>query len=57
MSINDTIRSKLVSGADSTEIKQEAINDGMITMAQAGMMKVEQGASSMKDVLRSIYTI
>jgi type II secretory ATPase GspE/PulE/Tfp pilus assembly ATPase PilB-like protein len=46
-----------VAGADSTDIKQEAINNGMMTMGRAGMMKVEQGASSMKDVLRSIHTI
>ena len=55
--VNDSIRSKLVAGADSTDIRQEAINNGMITMGQAGMMKVEQGTASMKDVLRSIHTL
>jgi len=57
LSMNDKIRSMLLTGSGSSEIRQEAINNGMITMAQAGMTKVKQGASSMKDVLRSIHTI
>jgi type II secretory ATPase GspE/PulE/Tfp pilus assembly ATPase PilB-like protein len=57
LAVNDAIRSKLVAGADSTEIRHEAINNGMITIGQAGMMKVQQGASSMKDTIRSIHMI
>jgi len=57
LSMNDTIRSKLMSGSGAAEIRQEAINQGMVTMAQAGMTKVKLGLSSIKDVLRSTYSI
>ena len=54
--MNDVIRGKLVTGSNSSEIRQEAINQGMITMGQAGMTKVKLGLCSIKDVLRSIYS-
>jgi type IV pilus assembly protein PilB len=56
LSMNDTLRSILISGGSSSEIRQEAINQGMITMGQAGMTKVKMGLCSIKDVLRSIYS-
>jgi len=56
LSMNDAIRGKLVSGSGSSEIRQEAVNQGMITMAQAGMTKAKLGLCSIKDVLRSIYS-
>lgn len=55
--MNDAIRSKLMTDCGATEIRQEAINQGMITMGQAGMTKVKQGISSIKDVMRSIQTV
>jgi type II secretory ATPase GspE/PulE/Tfp pilus assembly ATPase PilB-like protein len=57
LSMNDTIRSMMMTGSGSSEIRQEAMNNEMITMAQAGMTKVKQGTSTMKDVLRAIHTI
>ncbi len=57
LSMNDTIRSKLIAGASASEIRQEAINQGMITMCQAGMAKAKQGISSIKDVLHSTATL
>jgi type II secretory ATPase GspE/PulE/Tfp pilus assembly ATPase PilB-like protein len=56
LSMNDTLRSILINGGSSSEIRQEAINQGMITMSQAGMTKVKMGLCSIKDVLRSIYS-
>jgi type IV pilus assembly protein PilB len=56
LSMNDAIRGKLVAGSGSSEIRQEAVNQGMITMAQAGMTKAKLGLCSIKDVLRSIYS-
>jgi type IV pilus assembly protein PilB len=55
--MNDTIRSRLMSGSCAADIKQEALNQGMVTMAQAGMTKVKQGLCSINDVLRSTYSI
>jgi type IV pilus assembly protein PilB len=55
--INDAMRSRIMSDCGATEIRQEAISQGMITMGQAGMVKVKQGISSIKDVIRSIQTV
>jgi type IV pilus assembly protein PilB len=57
LSMNDTIRSKLMSGSCAADIRQEALNQGMVTMSQAGMTKVKLGLCSIKDVLRSTYSI
>ena len=57
LSMNDTIRSKLMSVSCAADIRQEALNQGMVTMSQAGMTKVKLGLSSIKDVLRSTYSI
>jgi general secretion pathway protein E len=55
--MNDSIRSKLMSGCGAAEIRQEAISHGMVTMSQAGMKKVALGLASTKDVLRSTFAI
>ena len=55
--MNDTIRSRLINSASASEIRQEAINQGMITIGQSGMMKAKLGVTSISDVLRSIQTI
>jgi type II secretory ATPase GspE/PulE/Tfp pilus assembly ATPase PilB-like protein len=57
MAMNDTIRSKLIAGASASEIRHEAINQGMVTISQSGMTKVKLGLSSTKDVLRSINAL
>jgi type II secretory ATPase GspE/PulE/Tfp pilus assembly ATPase PilB-like protein len=57
MSMNDTIRSKLIAGASASEIRHEAVKQGMVTISQAGMTKVKLGLSSTKDVLRSINAL
>jgi type II secretory ATPase GspE/PulE/Tfp pilus assembly ATPase PilB-like protein len=57
LAMNDTIRSKLIAGSSASEIRHEAINQGMVTISQAGMTKVKLGLSSIKDVLRSINAL
>jgi type IV pilus assembly protein PilB len=57
LGMNDTIRSKLMSGCGASEIRKEAIKQGMVTMSQAGMKRVKAGLSSINDVLRSTYQI
>jgi type IV pilus assembly protein PilB len=55
--MSDSIRNKLMTGCNAAEIRQDAINHGMITLSQAGMIKVSMGQASIKDVLRSTYAI
>jgi type II secretory ATPase GspE/PulE/Tfp pilus assembly ATPase PilB-like protein len=55
--MNDTIRGKLMDGSNASEIRQEAINQGMIALAQSGMMKAKLGIASVSEVLRAIHPV
>jgi type II secretory ATPase GspE/PulE/Tfp pilus assembly ATPase PilB-like protein len=57
LSMNDKIRGKLLNGAVASEIRQDAVSQGMITMGHAGMMKVKQGITTIREVLRSSYAV
>jgi type IV pilus assembly protein PilB len=53
MPVNDTIREIILMGASGSEIKKEAINQGMKTLRQSGLTKVAQGVTSIPEVLRT----
>lgn len=53
MPVNDTIREIILMGASASEIKKEAINQGMKTLRQSGLTKVAQGVTSVPEVLRT----
>jgi type IV pilus assembly protein PilB len=53
MPVNDTIREIILMGASGSEIKKEAINQGMKTLRQSGLTKVAQGVTSVPEVLRT----
>lgn len=55
--ITDNIRHLLLSNANSSEIKKAAIQEGMITMAKDGMLKVKDGTTSIKEVISSTFSI
>jgi len=57
LKMNETIRTRLLNGSVASEIRQEAINQGMITIGHEGMMKAKLGITSIKEVLRSIFTV
>lgn len=50
--INDEIEKLITSGATTTEIKNQAVADGMITMAQDGILKALQGITDVEEVFR-----
>ena len=52
--MNDEIKSMLSKGMNVAEIKQKALQQGMITMGQDGMIKAKQGITSTTEVLRCI---
>jgi len=54
--ITDSIRRMLVSGAGSSEIRAQAIKEGMQTMMNDGMQKVKGGITTPAEVLRSAYS-
>ncbi len=50
--INDAVRSLIVKGADSKQIRHQAIGDGMLTIRRDGLQKVIQGETTLDEVLR-----
>jgi type II secretory ATPase GspE/PulE/Tfp pilus assembly ATPase PilB-like protein len=55
--MSEEIRKMLRSNAGATEIRAQAIAEGMITMKRDGMLKVKEGITSVSDVLRSVFSI
>lgn len=49
---NDKLENLIMSSAGVSEIKKAAIEDGMITMAQDGLLKVLQGITEIEEVFR-----
>lgn len=52
MSITDEIRELIVSGAHAIEIRNKAIEQGMITLRRSGLEKIKAGITSVEEVLR-----
>jgi type IV pilus assembly protein PilB len=55
MIISDTIRDMVVHSASSTEIKAQAIREGMRTLRDDGLEKVMSGVSTIDEILRVVY--
>ena len=56
LSMSDHIRRMLVSGTSTSEIRAQAIKEGMTTMMNDGMRKVSQDITTPSEVLRSAYS-
>jgi general secretion pathway protein E len=52
MIMDDTIRNLILKTSDSNTIKREAVNQGMATLRQDGVMKVLNGITTAEEVLR-----
>lgn len=52
--ISDSVRDLIMKQASSDEIKKIAIRDGMITMFEDGLSKVETGVTTIEEILRVI---
>jgi len=53
--VTDRIRELILRKAPSHQIKQEAIQEGMVTLKQDAMQKVLEGTTTMEEALRVIY--
>jgi general secretion pathway protein E len=56
LTMNDTIRTMIVNRISSTEIRTQALKDGMVTMMNDGMRKVKAGITTPSEVLRNAYS-
>jgi general secretion pathway protein E len=56
LTMSDAIRTMLLSRPSSSQIREQAIKEGMITMMNDGMRKVKEGITTPSEVLRSAYS-
>ena len=54
---NEEIRRMLLAGASVSEIKAQAIREGMVTLRRDGMLKVKEGTTTPYEVLRNVFSI
>jgi type IV pilus assembly protein PilB len=52
MPITDHVREMIVTGATAIELKRAAIQSGMVTLRQAGLIHAARGTTSIEEVLR-----
>jgi type II secretory ATPase GspE/PulE/Tfp pilus assembly ATPase PilB-like protein len=57
LSMTDPIRMLITNRAGSTEIRQMAIKEGMVSLMKDGMRKVKAGITTPSEVIRSAYTM
>lgn len=50
--ISDVVRALIVQGKDASVLRKQAIKEGMLTMFEDGLQKVELGATTIEEVLR-----
>jgi general secretion pathway protein E len=56
MAMSDTIRTMVTNLASSSEIRAQALKEGMATMMNDGMRKVKEGITTPSEVLRNAYS-
>ena len=52
MEVDDEIRELILSGASSIELREKAIENGMISLRMSGLQKIRDGVSSLEEVVR-----
>ena len=55
--ISDKIRTQILRGASTAEIRQQAIEEGLVLLIKDGMLKVKAGITTPSEVLRNAYLI
>lgn len=55
--MSEEIRRLVLTGASADEIKAQAIQEGMVTMWRDGMLKVKEGLTTPREVLRNVFVI
>ena len=55
--MTDTIREMVNRGLGAIEIREQAIKEGLVTMRRDGMLKVKEGITTPREVIRNVFTI
>jgi type II secretory ATPase GspE/PulE/Tfp pilus assembly ATPase PilB-like protein len=56
LGLGENIRKLILSGASSDEMKNAALQEGMVSIQRDGMIKASQGTTTISEVLRSTYS-
>jgi len=56
LNISDEIRTMLLKGANASELREQALKEGMIPLIKDGMLKVKDNITNPAEVLRNAYT-
>ena len=57
LAISDKLRMMILKGAATSEVRQQAMEDGMVPLMRDGMLKVREGITTPSEVLRNAYFI
>ena len=57
LQVSDEIRMMLLNGTTTTELREQAIKDGMVPLAKDGMLKVKGKLTTPAEVLRNAYSV
>jgi len=52
MEISDALKELVLVGASSQELRRKAVEEGMVTLRQSGLLKVKAGMTTIEEVLR-----
>ena len=55
--MTDTVREMVNRGLGAIEIREHAIKEGLVTMRRDGMLKVKEGITTPREVIRNVFTI
>jgi general secretion pathway protein E len=55
--MTDGIRTLIINGASTTDLRAEAVKEGMVTLLRDGMLKVKNDYTTPSEVLRNAYSI
>jgi len=54
--VSDEIKRLLIRGASAEEIKAQAVGEGMVPLRRAGMLRVKEGLTTPREVLRNVFS-
>jgi general secretion pathway protein E len=57
LTMGEALRRLLMARATADDIKSQAVAEGMITMWRDGMLKVHDGVTTVREVMRNVFTI
>jgi len=57
LTVTESIRRLIMAEASADDIRAQAVAEGMITMRRDGMIKVRQGITTPREVMRNVYMI